>query len=372
MKGVNMEKAQKELKMMSWPVRLPSNYFNGFLMITHPPVEGGFEIGWGLSPKRDDKILEDVCDYFEQRMKNENLEAGGIIWGGIIPTHAEFVEYLELRNYDMLYQYLSNMFAKPLCHGTAQGEWLYNRLVENKDEIQSNTGFGIYDKFITLFEAVGIISTFSPEQYQHDMSYLKHYAVSPDKYLDMLEESMDIDVSAPKYQGKHFGILTEHHGLYSDRDIMALGIALRISETYWNKKEIKIANVGGGVGYLEYYLHKMGYKNLTMIDLPTVSTSAKFFLDTNLPDHNVSLISPEEFDGNYDLVINCDGLTQFGRANAEEYAKKISKNAKHFLSINREIDEFRVSEIMDMQRISRNPFWYRKGYVEEDYVAKKS
>jgi hypothetical protein len=153
---------------------------------------------------------------------------------------------------------------------------------------------------------------------------------------------------------------------------MALGIALRISETYWNKKEIKIANVGGGVGYLEYYLHKMGYKNLTMIDLPTVSTSAKFFLDTNLPDHNVSLISPEEFDGNYDLGINCDGLTQFGRANAEEYAKKISKNAKHFLSINREIDEFRVSEIMDMQRISRNPFWYRKGYVEEDYVAKKS
>lgn len=367
-----MDKAQKELKMMSWPVRLPSNYFNGFLMISHPPVEGGFQTGWGMIPPRDNKILESVCDYFEERMKKENLDAGSLTWGGIVPTHAEFVEYLELRNYDMLYNYLSVMFTKPLCHGTAQGEWLYNRLKENVDEIQSNTGFGIYDKFITLFEAVGIIAAFNPEQYQHDMSYLKHYAVSPDKYLDMLEDAMGVELAAPNYQGKHFGILTERHGLYSDRDIMALGIALRISETYWNKKDIRIANIGGGVGYLEFYLHKLGYKNLTMIDLPTVSTSAKFFLDTNLPGHDVKLITPDEFDGDYDLVINFDGITTFGRESADEYAEKINKKTKHFLSINREIDEFRVSELMDMRRISRNPFWYRRGYVEEDYVPENS
>lgn len=367
-----MEKAKKELKMMSWPVRLPSNYFNGFLMITHPPVEGGFQTGWGVGSERDDKILEDVCDYFEERMKNDSLEAGSMIWGGIVPTHAEFVEYLELRNYDMLHNYLSNMFSKPLCHGTAQGEYLYSRLVENKDDIQSNTGFGIYDKFITLFEAVGIIPNFSPEQYQENMSYLNYYTITPDRYLEMLEEAMGVELSAPKYQGKHFGIKTENHGLYSDRDIMCLGIALRISETYWNRKDIKIANIGGGVGYLEYYLKKLGYDNLTMIDLPTVSASAKYFLDTNMSGHGVKLISPEEFDGDYDLVINFDGLTTYGRENAEKYAEKINKNAKHFLSVNREIDDFRVSELMDMRRISRNPFWYRKGYVEEDYVQERT
>lgn len=367
-----MEKAQKELKMMSWPVRLPSNHFNGFLMISHPPVEGGFKTGWGRCAERDDKVLEDVCDYFIKRMEKENLEANSLTWGGIIPTHAEFVEYLELRNYDMLYQYLSNMFAKPICHGTAQGEFLYKRLVENSNEIQSNTGFGIYDKFITLFEAVGIIPNFSPEQYQNDASYLKYYTIEPDRYMDMLEDAMGCDLSAPKYQGKHFGILTDRHGLYSDRDIMCLGIAMRIAESYWDRKDIRIADIGGGVGYLEYYLNKLGYTNLTMVDLPTVSTSAKYFLDTNLPDHGVNLISPDEFDGDYDLVVNFDGLTTYGRNNAEKYAEKISMNAKHFLSINREIDEFRVSEIMNMRRISRNPFWYRRGYVEEDYVAEKS
>lgn len=367
-----MDKVQKELRLMSWPVRLPSNYFNGFLMITHPPVEGGFQTGWGEGPERDDKILENICDYFDERVKKDGLDAKSMIWGGIIPTHQEFIEYLEKRDYDNLHSYLSNMFAKPLCHGTAQGEYLYNRLIENKDDIQDNTGFGIYDKFITLFEAVGIIANFSPEQYQYDSSFLKYYTIDPDRYLDMLEESLGVELSAPKYQGKHFGIQTEKHGLYSDRDIMCLGIAIRISESYWNRKDIKIANIGGGVGYLEYYLKKLGYNNLTMIDLPTVSASAKYFLDTNMPDHGVNLISPEDFDGDYDLVVNFDGITTYGRENADAYAKKINENTKHFMSINREIDEFRVSEIIDMRRISRNPFWYRKGYVEEDYVQEKS
>ena len=52
----------------------------------------------------------------------------------------------------------------------------------------------------------------------------------------------------------------------------------------------------------------------------------------------------------------------------KEYMDKIAAKSKHFLSINREIDEFRVSDICPMKRVSRSPFWYRRGYVEEDYV----
>jgi hypothetical protein len=69
------------------------------------------------------------------------------------------------------------------------------------------------------------------------------------------------------------------------------------------------------------------------------------------------------------LVVNLDGITQYSKKDAEEYAEKISKNAKHFMSINREIDEFRVCDILKMTRITRNPFWYRRGYIEEDYVS---
>mgnify|MGYP003334870989 FL=1 len=84
----------KQLKMMTWPVKLPSNYFTGFLMINHPPVEGGCEFGWGKSyDERDDTFLLELCDYFETRISKESIETGSVVWGSIVPTHAEFIEY---------------------------------------------------------------------------------------------------------------------------------------------------------------------------------------------------------------------------------------------------------------------------------------
>ena len=359
----------KELKLMKWTVKLPSNMFTGFLMISHPPIEGACNFGWGKPvEERDDKLLDRICDYFADRMKDEKLDPGSVTWGAVIPTHNEFVDMLRDRDYDRLHGYLSHMFAKPICHGNAQGHEYYERLVRNLDDIQGNTGFAIYDKFISLFEATGIISTFSPEEYQKSNEFLRFYAVSPDKYIDLLEELMECNLEAPKYQGNHFGIQTDEHGLYSDRDIMCLGVAIRIAESYWNRKDIKIADIGGGAGHLAYYLHKLGFTDITMVDLPTVSTSAKYFLETNLGENDIKLISPDQFTGEYDLVVNFDGLTTYGINAATDYMQKIEKGTKHFLSINREFDEYRVSDICPMKRVSRNPFWYRRGYVEEDYV----
>jgi 2-polyprenyl-3-methyl-5-hydroxy-6-metoxy-1,4-benzoquinol methylase len=141
-------------------------------------------------------------------------------------------------------------------------------------------------------------------------------------------------------------------------------------EAYWNNKDITICDIGSGLGYLPYYLSQLGYKNITHIDIPTITVAAKYFMHINMPELNLKYISPHQFDGKYDLVINFDGLTTFSKKDAEEYADKISKNASHFLSINREIDSFRVCDIMNMKRITRNPFWYRRGYIEEDYVRK--
>ncbi|NDB58502.1 hypothetical protein EB001_08660, partial [bacterium] len=220
----------KELKLMKWTVKLPSNMFTGFLMINHPPVEGACQFGWGKPvEERDDELLKRVCDYFEERMEKEKLYPNSVIWGSIVSTQNEFVDLLKERDYEKLHEYLSHMFAKSVCHGNAQGHEYYDRLLRNVDDIQSNTGFAIYDKFISLFEATGIISAFSPEEYQKSNEFLRFYAVSPDKYVDLLEELMGHNLEAPKYQGNHFGIQTEQHGLYSDRDIMCLGVAIRIA-----------------------------------------------------------------------------------------------------------------------------------------------
>lgn len=363
---------QKILKLMSWPIRLPSSYFNGFLMINHPPCEGGFKSTWGIPyEERDDEFLLSLCDYFEERLKADSIDTTSVVWGSIVPTHAEFIEHLRNRDCDKLHDYLSMMFTKPLTFGLAQGEYFYKKLTANEDDIQTNTAFAVYDKFLCLLEALGIVGAFSPEQYLSNPDWLKHYSVDMDRYLDEIENMLGCQIQAPKYQGGHFCLQTERHGYFSDRDIMALGVAIRIQESYWKSKDISICDVGSGLGYLPFYLKQLGFTNITHVDIPTITVAAKYFMKINDPDFDLKYISPKEFDGKYDLVINFDGLTTYNRDDADEYASKISKNCKHFLSINREIDEFKVSDIMNMNRITRNPFWYRRGYIEEDYVVRK-
>lgn len=362
-------KEPKKLKLMSWPIRLPSTYFSGLLMINHPPVEGGCEFGWGKAlDNQDDKLLSELCDYYEDLIKKDELETGSIIWDSIANKHAEFIELLKKRNYTELNDYLKYMFTHSLTFGIAQGDFYYKRLKEDRDDILKNTGFAIYDKFLTLLEAVGIIPAFSPEEYLSNNGFLKYYSVEPDNYLERLENHFDCKIVAPAYQGLHFGIQTKDHGLFSDRDIMSLGVAIRILEAYWNRKDITICEIGSGLGHLTYYLDIFGFKNFTHVEVPTVTIAAKYFAATNMPHVKINHISRKEFDGNYDLVINVDGITTYSKEVAEDYLDKTSNNAKHFYSVNREFDELRIFDICTMRRITRNPFWYRRGYIEEDYV----
>ena len=360
------------VKFTSWPVKLSSNMFVGFLLLNHVPVEGAAKFGWGDAPERDDDLLARVCDYFEKRSKEE-IYPNSEVWDPIVATHADFVKLLRDRDYEKLHEYISMMFTKNITSGTAQGTFYYNQFIKNDGGVRDDAEFTVYDKLITLLESCNMIPTFSPEDYLKDQNFLKYFTVDPDKYLSILEESCNADLCAPKYQGGLFGLKTEKHGLYCDRDIMCLGVAIRVLEAYSKNRNISICDIGGGVGHLEYYLSKLGFTNITMVDLPTVSTTAKYFLETNLPEkvNDINLISPSEFTGEYDLVINFDGLVTYGKDAAKEYTDKISKNAKHFISVNKEVEEFRMCDILNMTRVSRNPFWHRRGYVEENYVSSK-
>lgn len=360
----------KEIKMMKWTVKLPANYFTGLLMINHPPAEGNYKSGWGEPvPVRDDKMLLELCDYFSKRMSQEKLSSDSVIWDSIVPGHEEVVKYLLEKDLDNLHNYMSQMFRKPITNGTAQGDRYYDLLTQNADDLQQHVAFSNYDKLLSIMESTGLIPMFSPEEFSNKNDFLRFYAISVDKYIDMLEYNNDeCDLSAPKYQGCHFGLQSESHGLYSDRDIMSLGVALRIAERYWDRKDISIIDIGAGVGHLAYYLYKLGFKNITLVEIPTVAVSTMYFLNTNLENHNIKVISTEEFTGKADLVVNVDGLTGYNLDVAKYYVDKISENSKHFLSINREIDPFKVCDITSMNRVTRVPFWLRRGYVEEDFI----
>jgi len=334
------------------------------LMVSHPVNVGKYTTGWGKALEtQDDELLNRICDYFIDRLKSENVSYENSVWFANVARQQKIIDALLNKDFRFLHLTLKNLFSSPLTHGTAQGDEHYQMLVNNQST-QNSYAHVYYDKLITLMEMTGIVPMFSPEEYYFVKRFDRHFEVLPEYYLDTLMKKYEFDVSAPKYSGNLFGLSTSY-GLYNERDFMSLGVALLIRERYDNK-EIKICEIGGGVGHLAYYLTKLGFKNITIVDLPTISVSQMYFLSVNQKE-KVDLIAPKAFTGEYDLVVNVDSMTEMNETSAREYCDAMKRNTKNFMSINHETNPFTVASVCNMKRISRHPFWLRKGYVFEEY-----
>ena len=335
-----------------------------------------YKEGWGKPiEKCDDGLLIDICDYFFSRMEKENLVNGAdpITWGPIISTHREYAMALMEKNLTYLHDVLRYMCSSSLTRGIFGGDLVYETY-KNNDHDRTMFVFGVFDKLVSIVEATGLVPCFNPED-KHFVSYMYN---QPEFYLDLIAKKYNFDIGAPKYAGNNLGIQTEY-GLYSQRDMFALHLALTVADKY-KDKNIRICEIGGGVGHLAYYLHRLGYRNLTIVDLPTISTLQMYFLGTNLCRYNgITFMPTEEFTGDYDIVLNADSFIEMSRESATHYLNLIKKNAKHLISINQETGPhqfgaagFRVCDITDMPRIARSMSWIRKGWVYEEYLGDKA
>lgn len=336
------------------------------LMSNHPMNVGRYNTGWGKATEhKDEALLNKLCDYFLKRTETDPVSYENSVWSGIIERQSGVITALQERNLDYLHSTFRNLFSSTLTHGTAQGDDHYRSLSSNEN-MRKDVAQIYYDKLITLMEMTGIVPMFSPEEYYFVKRFDQYFQNSPEFYLEALMKKYNFDATAPKYSGNLFGLST-HYGLYNERDFMSLGVALSVREKFDNSN-ITICEIGGGVGHLAYYLYRLGFKNITIVDLPTISLSQMYFLSTNIEQQDaVNLISPKEFTGEYDLVINVDSMTEMSIDSASEYCDKMLLNTKNFISINHETNPFTVSSICKMKKTSRNIFWLRKGYVTEEY-----
>jgi len=342
---------------------------NHFYNDTYPIVEG-----WGQTIEvLDTSILNGLCDYFMTRMAKEHVKNGSaksLTWNSLINSHESFVNDILNRNIDSLHNTLKNLCNSPLTRGIFGGDILYDFYKTNEAERKLFV-FGVFDKLVSIAEATGLIVHFNPE----DILFPNIMNKKPEFFLDILAKNYQFDIRAPKYAGGNLGIQTDY-GLYSQRDMFALYLALTVSEKY-KDKNVNICEIGGGAGHLAYYLNRLGYRNLTIVDLPTISTVQKYFLDMNLyPNNGINLMSPEDFTGEYDLVINADSFIEMNINDATRYLNLINKNGKHLISLNQETGPhqfgehgFRVCDIANMRRISRHISWIRRGWVYEEYIS---
>lgn len=166
-------------------------------------------------------------------------------------------------------------------------------------------------------------------------------------------------------------------GVLTDRMIQAAYGAYRVSRL----SSGTVLEIGGGVGFLAYYLHKLK-RDITIVDLPMTNVAQGYFLMCALGEEAVVLegepprrgainvLTPAylETGPRCDLVVNVDSLTEVGREVAEGYLRWIMKNARCFWSVNHEANPFTVNELLKEfpeATVERFPYWMRNGYVEE-------
>jgi hypothetical protein len=349
------------------------------------------ECEWNISRNVYDKALirriANAFIYSSSKATDANVDQ----WTFRVATHQQLVHFLQSSQYEMAHELLRNMFATPLSHGFQQGEIVAQALktsAHSRDHVLTN----YIDKLLALASFLRIVPIQNPEQ----GAFAPYLEADPDCLLDAIEQKVKVAIKAPPFQGGLWGLKTGR-GLFSDRDFIAVFVALRIRDLA-EGHPAKICEIGGGAGYLAYYCRLLGLTDFTIIDLPTVGAVQAYFLAQNLgPDkvflagevaakNGVKILAPEDFhmsSSRWDIVVNVDSFPEMATPIMERYLRRIGANGATLLSINQETliqrtatpgdRQERVCDVIDrsgiFRRISRAPFWMRRGYVEELFVG---
>jgi hypothetical protein len=161
-----------------------------------------------------------------------------------------------------------------------------------------------------------------------------------------------------------------------------------------------MCEIGAGSGRVAYWSYRLGFRSYAIFDLPHINVVQGYYLLRSLPDARIALygesdrihmpnritILPDfcvhEMEADqFDLVLNQDSFPEINRDSVSEYLVWIKKASRQFFySINHEnrppsaggdlqlnIPEL-IGEVGGYRRVSRVPYWLRKGYVEELYT----
>jgi len=339
------------------------------------------------------ELVERIAGALRKELDIDEYEADDV-WKHFRERHKELIELLE-NDEPGARAYLAKMFATPLALGFQQGDLVYDSLKSSR-KTRERVVKNHLDKLAGLAESLGCVPVENPEA--GPWAELVH--MPPDEMLDRISAALGWEFQAPGFQGGLYGIVTRR-GLVTSRDMAGLYVAHRASAIVLDK-HTPVCEIGAGAGYTAFYLWHLGYRHITLIDLPTVNVAQTWFLGRNLPDarlilsgedgvfsseEGIRILTPRYFalvPGDYfALVINVDSMPEIDEEIVTDYLRRMKRNTKRFLSINHEgmhpltagKRHLRVADVVDkvggFRRLARFPFWLRKGYVEQLYEVER-
>lgn len=317
------------------------------------------------------------------------------LWTALLSMQKDFFSLLRRNDAVSLAAYLCNMYRQEITTGICQGRSDYDQIKKNERYRRFCTVY-IKDCLVALAESVGAICCENPEQ----GVWGENIYVDIDVLIEKIEEIIGIDITPPPIDGGCLKICSRRGALFNEKDISAIYTAYTIQQLLKNKDKAEVCEIGAGTGRVAYYCSKLGITNYSIFDLPVTNILQGYYLLKSLPKANIVLYGEErspnhsnvirilpywEFDNinekYFDLTHNQDSFPEIDEDIVKGYLRKIRCNTKeYFLSINQESrpqslvpgkSQLNVSNIIESvggySRISRFPFWLRRGYLQELY-----
>lgn len=234
----------------------------------------------------------------------------------------------------------------------------------------------IYDCIIQVAAYIGIVRMPNPECSEF----------TSDIWLeDVLEQiaqyyGFDLKFSNP-FSGE-LGVQTKR-GILGWRTIQSLYQAVRIYELLNGKvREAKILEIGAGLGRTAHFMHQMGNRDYTIIDIPMTNVAQEYFLGKVIGEECVSFVGEKPVRDikilpfymlsdlekeRYDLILNVDSITEMDETSQKNYWRYIQAHTSCFLSINHEQNPHTVRELYQATgaKVYRGICPIRRGYIEE-------
>ncbi|HEY2662593.1 MAG TPA: putative sugar O-methyltransferase [Caulobacteraceae bacterium] len=310
------------------------------------------------------------------------------VWTKIAGVQGGFLGLLQRAEVKEVAAYLCNMSRMDATIGTVQGDDEHAQILAHKRNRDFRAAL-TKDKLVSFAEAVGVSRCETPEQ----GGWGDTIHVPADELIAALEARIGVSLTPPAIDGGLFKLVTRH-GLFHERDLYA-------QFTAWSLRELigpggQVIEIGGGVGRCAYWGHRLGLGRYTVVDLPHIGVLQGFYLLKSLgaeqvglhgeaggdaplqlvPDFAISSIGSSSCD----VVLNQDSLPEINLEAAQRYMDWIKQVSRAwFYSVNQEAKapyseqgrQLSVAELTGAsggyRRISRTPYWLRRGYVTEIY-----
>jgi len=310
-------------------------------------------------------------EYLEREKKHQYNKNSTDVWDPIFNNFQKNLQFtLRNKNEKNIIHILDNPGQTNLFLG-------FETNVSSKMWANVKENLFAIDRLISFCEFLGIENIYNPERDKISVS-----KINIDNLINQIENKIGIKLIFKNPFPGERGIKTSR-GILNEKEIQAMYTAYKISLII--KKGENVLEIGGGLGRTAYYCDLFGIKDYSIVDIPLtflaqgnylgrVLNPKKIRFENELSKKyvkkSIKLITPEYFlrnKKNYDLILNCDSLTEINIDLAQKYMRKISK-AKYFLSINHEKNSFKISTLIKKFKFIeylRNLYWLRKGYVEE-------